>query len=67
MKNKSRTPNPNLWAVKYSVDGVPHSPLWICAATIAAASNKARRHLRKQGYRSVFIRSVKSRGTIDAF
>lgn len=68
MKKRSHTPNHNLWSVKYSVGGVvTHDHLWICAATIATASTKALRHLRKLGYRGATIRSVKSRGTVDAF
>jgi hypothetical protein len=64
------SPNRNLWAVKYTVDGVSpteHSHLWILAASAETAAKKARTHLRRQGEKRIRIEGVEWKGTIDAW
>lgn len=64
-------PNPNIWSVKYShVDAYgrrDYSKVWVLAASISGAEQKARRCIRFLGRRQVAITGLKHKGTIDAF
>lgn len=65
----SKHPNPNLWAVSFSVDGTTDAfdTYWICAATMQSAIAKAKGVAKRIGLKRVRITKVKWEGTIDAF
>lgn len=68
-KTKRITPNPNLWAVSYSVDDgtEPFDQLWILAPNMQSAITKAKTHVKKLGLKRARIIEAKWEGTIDAF
>jgi hypothetical protein len=65
---KDRAQSERLWSVKWRAQfqDFPNS-LWILGETPEIATRKARRFLKKDGCKSVFIKSVESHGTIDVF